>query len=237
MKICLCYICVTNGQRTSEHISKFTASYHLFPPDYEHDTLIICNGGPITTEQVLMFSGMTVQMWPRKQDEGWDISAYIDAAKGPCAGYDMMLCLGESNYFHHRGWLKRLADAWDRLGPGMYGPYATNVVRTHLQTTAFASPPALLANYPARVTCRRDRYQFEHGEQAFWRRCEKQHVPVRLVTWDGEWTWRFWRKPPNIIWRGDQSNCLMWCNHSDAYRNADAGRKAKWEASANRPPK
>ena len=235
MRICLCYTCVTTGKRTADHAAKFLATYHQFQPGIEHDTLIICNGGPLKTEQAVMFSSLNAQLWPRQNDEGWDLTGYIEAANGPAAHYDMMLCLGESNYFHREGWLWRLAEAWEKWGPGMYGPYATNVVRAHLQTTAFACAPFLLRNYPYRVAGRKDRYEFEHGQQSLWRRTALRGMPVKLVTWDGEWDPRAWRTPKDIIWRGDQSNCLMWCNHSDGFAIADATRKESWARSADRP--
>jgi hypothetical protein len=68
-----------------------------------------------------------------------------------------------------------------------------------------------------------------------WRRIAQHGMPVRLVTWNGAWEPGSWRMPQNIIYRGDQSNCLMWCNHSDGFRDADRVRKASWSMSADRP--
>lgn len=237
MKIIVCYIAVANRKNTEDFCARFVSTYNSFPPQVECDLMVIANGGPLPTSTSLLFAGLNVRLWPRTNDEGYDISAYIDAARGPCADYDMMLCLGESNYFHREGWLKRLVEAWKRYGPGMYGPYATNVIRAHLQTTAFACHPAMLKDYPRRVACKKDRYEFEHGERALWRRLNERQVPVKLVTWDGEWDPRTWRVPRNILWRGDQSNLLMWCNHSDKYAEANLTRKASWSRSADRPYK
>jgi hypothetical protein len=196
---------------------------------------VACQGGALDTETALLFAGLNAKFWPHANDGGWDISAYIDAAKGPCRDYDMMLCLGESNHFHRAGWLLHLAVAWQRTGAGMYGPYSSNSVRAHLNTTAFCSAPNLIASYPRKVSSRNDRYEFEHGENSFWRSLERRRLPARLVTWDGEWPPHLWRTPQNILWRGDQSNCLMWCNHSERYRDLPPERKRNWEASTNQP--
>jgi hypothetical protein len=228
VKLCLCYIAVTNGPIVDDYAARFVSTYQEYPPGAEHDLLIICNGGPLHTSTALIFQGMSARMYPRQNDGGWDITGYIDAAKAPCAGYDAMLCLGESNYFHRAGWLKRIVEAWQSHGPGFYGPFSSNAVRAHLNTTAFMCPPLLLKQYPVRVHDLWSRYAFEHGERALWRRTAQQGMPVRLVTWDGEWEPRLWRLPKDILWRGDQSNCLMWCNHSDGYANADAATKASW---------
>lgn len=235
MKIALCYIAVSGGQKTEEYASRFVTTYIEYPPGVEHDTFIICNGGPLDSSFRVIFSGIEAKMWPRVNDPGWDISAYIAAAKGPCISYDMMLCLGESVYFHREGWLKRLVDVWNRVGKGMYGPFSSNAVRGHLNTTAFCTAPDLLRQYPRVVMDRAERYEFEHGEHSLWRTISRRGFPVRLVTWDGDWTPRNWRVPHDILWRGTQANCLMWCNHSDNYANVSATTKAHWMRSCDRP--
>jgi hypothetical protein len=174
-------------------------------------------------------------MFVRENDGGWDISAYIAAARGPCSDYDAMLCLGESVYFHRAGWLKRLVEAWNKWGPGMYGPFSSNAIRSHLNTTAFFCAPKLLASYAAPVVDRKSRYEFEHGQGALWRRASTLGLSVRLVTWDSEWEPRAWRMQKDILWRGDQSSCLMWCNHSDNYAKADTRTKAFWQRYADAP--
>lgn len=235
MKIVLCYIAVTHGPIVDDYAARFVTTYQEYPPGVDHDTLVICNGGPLKTTTTLLFSGMNSAMFPRENDAGWDISGYISAAKGPAASYDMMLCLGESNYFHRTGWLKRISDAWSRYGPGMYGPYSSNAVRAHLNTTAFCCPPVLLQQYPALVANRADRYEFEHGANSLWRRTAQRGMPTRLVTWDGEWEPRMWRVPQNILWRGDQTNCLMWCNHADGYAALPPQGKSRWSKMSDIP--
>lgn len=234
MKICLCYVCVSNGNKTTDLAVRFVTTYHAFPPGVEHDTLILCNGGPLKTEHALLFSGMNAKMFPRQNDGGWDISAYIDAARGPCSQYDAMLCCGESIYFHRKGWLSRFVDAWERSGVGMYGSLSSNLVRGHLNTTGFLSSPSLIGGYPKTVNDKKSRYEFEHGQQALWRTIYRRGLPVRLVTWDGEYDPHQWRMPKNILWRGDQSNCLMWCQHVDRYREMDENTKRTWSRNADR---
>lgn len=235
MKIALCYICVTNGRITADYAARFVTSYREYGPGAEHDTFIICNGGPLRLEESVIFSGMNVHMYPRINDPGWDVTAYIDAAKGPCRDYDAMFCCGESVYFHTAGWLKRLQEAWQRYGPGFYGPFSSNAVRAHLNTTAFFCAPLLLRQYPVRINGRKERMEFEHGERSIWRRVSRRGMPVKLVTWDGEWSPEMWRMPKNILWRGDQSNCLVWCNHVDGFANAEASTKERWAKISDRP--
>lgn len=235
MRVVLLYIAVTNGPLTEDYCSRFVTTYREYPPGIEHETIVICQGGPLPTSATVLFSGINAAMWPHANDPSWDIGAYIDAARGPVKDADILLCCGESVYFHRAGWFQRFLDAWKTHGPGMYGTFSSNNVRGHLQTTAFCCHPTMLQNYPRRVGNRADRYEFEHGENALWRRLADQGRPVRMVTWDGEYEPRMWRAPSNILYRGDQSNLLMWCNHSDGYAQADPMRRYNWERTCNQP--
>lgn len=234
MKCAVTYIAVTNGPRTFDLCARFASTWQAFPPGADCDLIVACNGGPLDTSTALLFSGLNAKFWPRVNDEARDLGAYIEASKTICKDYDMILCLGESNHFWKVGWLKRLVEVRERYGPGMYGPFATHVIRAHLQTTAFFITPSLLASYPLVVKDKESRYQFEHGERALWRRLHARNITVKLVTWADAWNPGQWRLPQNCIWRGDQSALLWHCNHSQAYSEADETRKRSWAASADR---
>jgi hypothetical protein len=147
----------------------------------------------------------------------------------------MMLCFGESVHFHRAGWLKRFVEAWEKHGPGMYGAFASNVVRAHINTTGFCCSPALLRQSPFRPHDKKTRYAWEHGRNAFWRFVQARGFAVRLVTWDGDWHPRAWRTPPNILWKGNQSNCLIRCNHCERWEQARPDIKGKWSRWADAP--
>lgn len=235
MTVAVVYIAVTNGPRTSDLCARFVSTWHEFPPEAPCDLFVACNGGPLNSEQAAMLSALKPRLFPRLNDPGHDISAFQDAAYGLCAEYTAMLCLGESIHFHRAGWLRRLVEAWGRWGPGLYGPFASNNVRGHLQTSAFFCAPAHLRSYAARPQTRAQRMEFEHGERAFWRRLARQGLPVRCVTFDGEWPPQHWRYPNNIIGRGDQSNLLCLNNHAEAWQRADPSTRAKWSVQYDQP--
>jgi hypothetical protein len=235
VRIALAYIAVTHGPIVDEYCARFVATFKEYPPGADCDLLIICNGGPLNTSTSLLFSGTKARMFPRENDAGFDITGYLAAARGPCAGYDAMLCCGESVYFHREGWLRRLVAAWDKYGPGMYGVWASNGPRAHINTTAFLCAPSLLLLWPTKPESRDDRYRFEHGSDALWRRAARQKWPTMLVTWDGEWGPREWRRPADILWRGTQQNCLMSCYHTDHWDHMSAKDKANWSKWADTP--
>lgn len=230
MRVALLYVCVTHGRDSVTLAGRFASTYRRHGPGCDHDTIIVCNGGPLATELALIFSNLRPQYWPRRNDPGWDISAYIEAAHTLCASYDMVMCCGASAYFHRAGWLQRFVEAWQKHGPGFYGTFSSFLIRPHLQTNGFCCPPALLREWKEPVTSREKRYEFEHGQTALWHRA----AIACLVTWDGEWGVRQWRKPDNILWRGDQSNCLLWNNHSDRWFAADHETRLRWSANADR---
>jgi hypothetical protein len=234
MRILLTYLTVTNGVRTQEFASRFAATYLQFPPGYPHKLLVVCNGGPPATELGLLFRPFEAAFYPRPNDPGWDVSAFVDVARGIGADYDLMVALGESCYFHRPDWLARLVEVAERYPKGMYGFFSSHVVRPHLNTTGFAVWPRWLVDYPRQVRSRDERYHFEHGEFSFWRHVHAKAGPVKLVTWDGDWNPGQWRLPQNILWRGDQSNCLIFCRHNDLYNDADKARQLNWSASIDR---
>lgn len=234
MKVAVCYICVTQSPDAENYASRFAATYRQHQAGYEHDLLIAFNGGlPSPNQHVLrMLRLFFPYSWPRENHPGWDIATFIEAAKGPCAEYRLLVCLGESAHFHRAGWLKRLVEAAEKHGPGMYGILSSNAVRPHLNTSAFAVTPGWLAQWPVPLD-KKQRYNFEHGAKPFWRFVENQSRAVRLVTWDGEWKPRDWRKPENIMWRGDQSNCLVWTKHTERWFHAEPQTRQRWSRNAD----
>lgn len=232
MRICVAYTVVSQGPISDQYASRFVATFHEYSPGVECDLLIVCNGGAIPLALSLIFAPLHARIFQRPNTPGFDLDGYADAARGPAKDYEMIVCLGESVHFHREGWLKRLAEAWTKYGPGLYGVFSSNLVRPHLGTTAFATSPLLLKRCQIST---HDRYGWEHGEKSFWRWVFNQGLPVRLVTFDGEWEPRLWRVPKNILWRGDQSNCLMWSNHTQRFADADARLKSKWSRGADQP--
>ncbi len=235
-KIAVLYTCVSQGPKTDDLVARFASTYHSFPPGYPHDLVCVCNGGvPTSVQAATLAAAGTPKFFPRKNTPGFDLDGYMDAARGPCKDYDMLLLLGESCTFWRAGWLARLVEAWQKLGPGMYGPFSSNCLRPHLQTTGFACAPAMFNYWPEPIRNRQDRMAFEHGPAAFWRRVAAHGWPVALVTWSGEYKPRKWREPENILWKGDQSALLWHCNHSDRFAVGTPHRKRSWQAQADAP--
>lgn len=225
----LAYTCVSQGPSSDTHAKKFVETYRKHPPGVQHALTVICNGGPLPDHLKAIFKGIAGSFFERS-NIGWDIGGYLELAK--TVDVDLLVCLGESVHFHRAGWLAQLAAAWQRFGPGMYGFLSSFLIRPHLQTSAFAFPPSLLRGHPA-VRTREERYAFEHGPRSFWKQVSDKGHPVLLVTWDGVYQPRDWRKPEEILWKGQQTNCLMWNNHTEKFRTAHPETKKRWRQGAD----
>ena len=237
LKILLAYIAVTGGPKTHDYCARFVGSYLDNPPQWDHEMVVCCNGGPLPRETAMLFHFMPpriaslIRFFPRRNDPGFDITAYQDvASKFSC---DILVCCGETIHFHKPGWLKRYAESWQDYGPGMYGTFSSNLVRPHLNTTGFCVAPKLLTG-AARPQNKAQRYDFEHGKNAFWSQVNRMGYATRMVTFDGCYDVPQWRYPDNIMWRGDQSNCLMKCSHTQRYEEAAPETKIKWANGADR---
>jgi len=226
------YIAVSGGPLTHDYCARFVGSYLANPPGATNRVIVVCNGGALPLETQMLFLPLNATFLLRKNDPSWDIGGYMDAALQFQGKF--LFCCGETVYFHREGWLARMAEAWEKYGNGMYGSFSSNLVRTHLNTTAFACDSASLLSYP-RPMSRADRYNFEHGSDALWLRLHKHGKPVKLVTWNGVWEPVHWRLPMDIMWRGNQSNCLSFCSHTDRYRAATPTIQRQWSAWADGP--
>lgn len=223
------YTCVSQGASSDTHAQRFVDSYRRNPGGLAHKLVIICNGGGLPSYLEKIFRQIDCSLFLRSND-GWDIGGYLELAKSTKT--DLLVCLGESVYFHRPGWLIRIGAAWKTYGPGMYGCFSSFQTSAHLNTSAFACSPELMRDYPT-VKTHEQRYAFEHSLKALWRRLAARNKATVLVTWDGVYEKHRWRHPANILWRGDQSNCLVFCNHTDRYAKAAAQDRRRWEAAAD----
>ena len=234
MKVSIVYNYPVFDGDHSDYALRFVLSYAAFPPGYPHDTYILVNGGRLTNRMrniIECIAGLpNVRYIEKASNEGKDISGYQWACNfltGPTVFF------GGPAHFKRAGWLKRLVDVWDKVGPSMLGTMASYLQRPHLQTTGFMTSPEFIRKWGKPCVTTQDRYAFEWGMDAFWRRIVSWKMPALLVTWDGEYPPERWREPANCLWRGDQSNCLSYFRHSDTYDDADAATRQRMNRMAD----
>lgn len=213
-----------------DYALRFVDSYHAHPPGAAHDTLVVVNGGAATAEVRCLFSSLPGLRFLERGNEGKDIGGFIAAAK--TLSTDLMVCFGSHGYFWRAGWLKRMVEARQKHGPGLYGSSASFEVLPHLNTVGFWVDPKLLAAYPWPVVTDEDRYNFENqrtqDNRQFWKWVYRLGHAVLLVTWTGEYEWWNWRSPPEIFRRGGQTAMLAWWKQTDVWRDCSPRERARF---------
>jgi hypothetical protein len=117
--------------------------------------------------------------------------------------------------------------AYEKFGPGLYGPSASFDITPHIRTTAFMCDPKLVRSWAGKISAPKDRHYFEVGPASLTSLAKRQGLPCVLVTWDGFYLRDEWRKAPNIFRRGDQSNCLMFDRHHEIYEASTPQQKIR----------
>ena len=146
---------------------------------------------------------------------GWDIGAFQWAAREiEC---DMIVCFGAFSYFKRAGWLRRMRHVFREYGDGLYGASASYQFNPHIRTAGFWCHPELIRAYTTDVATFAERYAFEHGERSLTRLADYLQLGCWMVTWDAVYPEAEWRTPPNIFWRGDQSNSMFYDRQFETY--------------------
>ncbi len=192
--------------------ARFMASYNQHPAGIEHRLIIVSNGGPPTYEMRAVIDSFDHSSEVFVHDNsGYDLGAYQAVAKNfPC---DMMVFFGSTAYVRGPGWLKRMAEAFERRGSAaLYGSMGNDgdprvSVVPHVRTTGFWLTPMMMNMYPLRVTRPEQRYAAEHGPRSLSQWFRDQGQRVFIVTWTHEYEWP-WDRIPNGFHQGDQSALL-----------------------------
>jgi len=219
MNIAVVYIYPRTGeQKHEDYAMRFLQSYNAHPTRVEHRTVIVCNGGPPTSETAALFSCCQNPIFLEHDDSGWDNGGHQLAAQKIPA--DLMIFLGGTSWIKGPHWLERIVQAYERHGAGLYeamgnmGDARVNV-SPHIRTTGYWMPPSLMNDYPLRVTSNALRYPFEHGPNCITSWVRGKGLPVLVVCWTGEYEYPHWDSIPNGFHRGNQSNLIFGDRISD----------------------
>ena len=179
------------GQGFPDKAYQFVDSYERHPPGLDHETVIVCNGKPAGQAEQNVFGSLPGVQFLNQDNSGWDIGGFQLAARTvPC---DLMVFFGAHTYFRRAGWLARMFEAWAQYGDTLYGATGNqgNIavgVYPHVRTTAFWCSPALMNEYPYRVTSTGgggQRYAAEHGKSCISNFVREQGLTPMIVTFQG----------------------------------------------------
>jgi hypothetical protein len=227
MKLGVVYVCpVVNWPQYEGPARRFVSAYTMFPAEYPHQLHVVCNGGNPNPEILSLFSE-TSPIYHQHDNSGWDIGAFEKVTAVDC---DLILFLGANTHFKRAGWLRRLIEAHERFGDGLYGTSASFAIYPHIRTNGFMCHPKLV--HAAWINNRfrsKTRHAFEVRKTSLTTMAKQQGIPCLLVTWDGFYQQDEWRKAPNIFQRGDQSNCLIFDRHHEIYESSTPRQKIRLE--------
>lgn len=189
---------------------RFSETYQKYDPGFPHHLRVVCCGGPVDDSIKALYP--FADSFSTYMGAGSDLGTQQDAMKELDA--DFVVNLATPISFWKSGWLNRMVEARNKNGDGLYGPFASNEWLPHIRTSCWAVDRETFLRYPHLIDTREKCYLAEHKDKSpalwqftFWY-CSIAR-PTLMVTWDGEYGPLDWRTPANIMYRGDQSNCLM----------------------------
>jgi hypothetical protein len=216
-KICVVYIYPFSGEGGwAPKALEFAQSYERNPPGMNHDTVIVCNGAPITEPSKDLFNALPNRTYLDHDNSGWDIGGFQLAARTvPC---DLMLFCGAHTYFRKPGWLARCVEVMNDLGNTLYGSTGNQGdtrfnIYPHVRTTGFWCKPELMKAYPHIITqCSGyggQRYEAEHGLSCISNWVKSQGKQPWIAGWTEVRPLEDCNAIPNGYHQNDQSNVLI----------------------------
>lgn len=253
LRVCVCYPFPLDARETFEPFARrYVESFQKYPPGCDHD-FFLAYMNPATR----MIGAKVVLSEPLVEDfKSFDplnptvFKVWSDGIDIGCAQtmapnladmeYDFAVFSTSRVYFHREGWLRRLVEARENYGDGLYGATGSyecpngepeKFPNPHMRTVLYGCNPRIMANMAevCPVTNRVSAHKFEAGRWNFAQFFYDLGRPVKMVTWNEELDVNDWRKPDSIFRRGDQSNILCHDKHSDAYLDASPEEKRRLE--------
>lgn len=202
---------VLQGGKFEAYADRFLRSYEACPPGMDHQTIVVVNNARPTPAIQARFAKLPNLRMLFHDNTGYDLGAFRKASL-QCQT-DQIVFLGASTFFSKEGWLKRMMEASAKHGLGLYGAMgnkgdARYRVWPHIRTTAFWTHPTVYNLYPRPVKKSVERHAFEHGPHNFSGWVASQGLPVKVVSWAGEYDWANWDDDPEGFQRGKQLNVL-----------------------------
>lgn len=175
------------GPQHARLAERFVTSYRQNPPLKDHMMVVVSNGGRPNGLAYSQFSFITGTKFLYRENVGMDIGSYQFAAQEVIC--DLMVFLGGGAYLRGPGWLRRMVEAYESLGDGLYGctgNQGDGKVRVwpHVRTTGFWCSPKLINRHPYRVIDNNMRYPYEHGSDGLTTWVLSQGKSAWIVGWD-----------------------------------------------------
>lgn len=211
-------------------VRRFAHTWREFPPMVDCKLMLVANNSDPKGVERDIFKDLDVE-WVRYDGAGCDAGSWQLAAS---LIHGFQVNFTSRCYFHRAGWLKRLVDARNLGGPGLYGTSASHEGgRWHVCLRAFGIDCEDFKAYPLTYDTRDKGVGFEVGNGSEpgslteWMIRRKK--PPTIVYWDSIHGQLTWDSPDNIFRRGNQEQMLIFDKHTDEYQNASDAEKLRLE--------
>ena len=141
MRIACVYVFPMDGANGYLDLAaRFIESYHRYPPEEEHQTIIVSQGGQVADGSEFLFASLPSVTHLVHDNSGYDIGAFQRAAREIPA--DLMVFFGATAYVKCSGWLRRIRESFQKHGDTLYGTMGNRGVAhvgvmPHIRTTGF----------------------------------------------------------------------------------------------------
>lgn len=201
-------------------VKRFTQSFKDHPPGCDYELWVTCHWGERTDAITKLFFGIKTRYF-EYHDNGCDIGSHQWVINTNVWKDTFFVSLATHAYFHRDGWLKRLVDAREKYGPGLYGVAASNEVRPHIRTSCFGLDALIWRDYKKVINSRELCSEFENGPESITNFVQENKEQVWQVTWDDEQGPHTWRLPEGVFRKGAQNAMLVWDRHTLLFEEAD----------------
>lgn len=209
MNFDICY-CMPAGDEHISYAYRFLSSYFQFPPNIEHNTVILTDPGNEANAREF-FALMPKLRVMATGSAGKDLQRYEEYCVQSNA--DCAMFLGGSTYCRRGGWGLKAISAFMNLGSqnlyGACGHTGAGPVRPHIRTTGFWCAPAMYRRYPKKPRNHAERYGVEHGDGCLSDWFAGLGHRVLVITFEGDYDLAHANDDPNGYARGNQYNLLI----------------------------
>jgi len=195
---------------------RFCQSWKAFPPNADHQLVVIDNNHGFDDEMWSWFDGIKYEVL-HYDGGGWDTGAH-QFFSYHVPPHEWMMCFSTWAHFKEKDWFTAFVKAREQYGDTLYGSTCSPENGFHIRGTGFMCKAIHVQHYPTVVSNRTLSRQFESGPTCLTARLQELGN-VYIVTKSGVHLPESALELANGFRRGDQSDLLTFDKYTDLYEN------------------
>jgi hypothetical protein len=210
-----------------QEVYRFAHTFKTYPPECDYVLYLVTQWG-LPTPSIYELFYNTRHVWtPPFNTNGADLGAHRFVAD-MLPENEFLIGLSARCYFHRPGWGRRLLEAREKYGPGIYGTGSMEHL-PHIRTCGYGIDVFYWKNHPVSPTDRPTTVEIESGQHCLTTHVLNEAGKAMQVTWDNERELADCRNPEElgIFRRGSQNAMLVWDRHTELFAAASDEEKAR----------